>query len=339
MQWLALLLTLIAVLAMSSQHLISKYLLNIKAFTEKELIVAKCGIATVASFFVYVLAGDWWNSLAPEKTDATMWWFALGVTTIANIYIQFANIRSRRLADVSFIEPINAMAPGLVVLMALLIGERPGTIGIVGIVILVAGTYAHTREGAPWREYFIPLFFWLAFRKIGDVSKAERNKIIALRWAYIGAIFSTIALMGDGLVARHGNVILAVTMELAALTTVYVLFLPKQARDEGVSGSWNERKRAKGLSLILFGIAFAIPFITLGIAFRLAPIAEIASLKRLAIVLTVIGGAWLLGERSGKRRTLLASVIVAGAILIALDPTPGVVLNSFDAYVGHLLGR
>lgn len=339
MQWLALVLTIIAVMGMTVQSLLSKHLLNIKAFTEKELIVAKCSIAAAACFLTYFFTGDWWNSLAPEKTDSTMWWLALALTTAANIPIQFGDIRARRLADISFVAPISAMTPGLVVFTALLIGEVPGVLGIVGIVLIVVGTYTHAREGKPWREYFTPLFFWLVFRKTDALPLTEQKKLRGLRWAYIVALFSTIALMGDGLVARHGNVILAVTIELSVLALVYIIALPKQARDEGAFASWDARKRAKGLLLGLFGIAFAVPFITLGIAFRLAPIAEIASLKRLSIVMIVIGGAWLLGERSGVRRTLLASVIVAGAILIALDPTPGVVLNSFDAYVGHLLGR
>lgn len=339
MQSLALVLTIIAVVGMTAQSLLSKHLLNLKAFTEKELIVAKCSIAAVACFLFYLFVGGWWNSLAPEKTDLTMWWVALSITTAANIPIQFGNIRARRLADLSFVAPISAMTPGLVVLSALLIEEKPGILGIAGIVLIVVGTYVHAREGSPLREYFTPLFFWLAFRKADSLPPAEQKKLRGLRWAYIVAGFSTVSLLGDGLVARHGDLILAVTIELAVLTIVYVAALPTQAKDEGAFAEWNMRKKAHGFKLALFGILFAVPFITLGVAFRLAPIAEIASLKRLAIVMTVIGGAWLLGERSGMRRTLLASVIVAGAIFIAFDPTPGVVLNSFDAYVRHFIGR
>ena len=339
MQSLALVLTAIAVLGMTAQAILSKHLMNVKAFTEKELIVAKCGIATVACLLTYLFTGDWWNSLAPEKTDSTMWWVALAITTAANIPIQLGNIRARRYADLSFVAPISAMTPGLVVLSALLIGESPGTLGILGITLIVVGTYVHAREGTSRREYFMPLLFWLSFRNIDDLPADEQRKLRGLRWAYAAALFSTIALLGDGLVARHGNVILAVTIELAVLTLVYLIALPKQVKDEGAFALWDVRRRAKGFLLGLFGITFAIPFITLGIAFRLAPIAEIGSLKRLSIVLTVIGGAWLLSEKSGVRRTLLASVIVAGAILIAFDPTPGVVLNSFDAYVARVLGR
>ncbi len=339
MQTIALVLTALAVIGMTAQAVLSKHLMNVKAFTEKELIIAKCGIAAAACLLMWLFTGGWWNSLAPEKTDLTMWWFALILTTAANIPIQFGNIRARRLADASFIAPISAMTPGLVLGTALLIGEKPGPLGIAGIALIVIGTYAHAREGASWRDYFSPFYVWRTLRNSAHLPLAEQKKLMGLRWAYAITIFSTIALMGDGLVARHGDLILAVTIELAVLTVVYASALPKQAKDEGTFASWDVRKKAHGFTLALFGIMFAVPFITLGAAFRLAPIAEIGSLKRLSVVLTVIGAAWLLGERSGVRRTILACVIVAGAILIALDPTPGVVLNSFDAYVSRVLGR
>lgn len=339
MEILAVVLTLIAVLGMTAQALVSKHLMNVKAFTEKELVVAKCGIAAAACFLLWLFMSNWWNALAPEKTDFLMWCVALALTTAANIPIQFGNIRARRLADASLIAPISALTPGLVVGTALLIGEQPGPLGMVGITLIIIGTYAHAREGKSWREYLSPFYVWRALRSIDHLPVAEQKKMRGLRWAYGITLFSTIALMGDGLVARHGDLMLAVTIELAVLTAVYVAFLPREAKDEVGFAMWNVRVKAHGLLLAAFGLLFAVPFVTLGVAFRLAPIAEIGSLKRLSIVLTVIGGAWLLKESFGMRRTILACVIVTGAIFIALDPTPGVVLNSFDAYVARVLGR
>lgn len=330
MEMLAIVLTLVAVLAMAAEALYRKHLL-VQGFTERELLVGKCGVAALWCALWLVLAGEWWNSLAPEKTDARMWWIALIATTLANIVIQFANMRATRLAEVSFVVPISALTPGLVVLSGFLIGEIPSTIGLVGIGLIVAGTYAHAREGATLREYFTPLFFWLAFRDTETLSEKERNRFRALRWAYAGALCATVGLMGDGLVARHGDMILAVAIELVVLALVYAAFLP---RTHGVAVGL----RRWGQSALL-GCLAAVPFLALGLAFRLAPISYIGSLKRLAIVLTVLGGIWLLKESSGARRMFLALVIVSGAMLLVFDPTHAVVLDSLDAYITRLAGN
>ncbi len=328
MELLAIALTLVAVLAMTAETLYRKHLL-VQGFTERELLVTKCGVAALWCVIWLALAGEWWNSLAPEKTDARMWWIALVATTLANIVIQFANMRATRLAEVSFVVPISALTPGLVVLSGFLIGEIPSMIGLLGIALIVLGTYAHAREGATLREYFTPLFFWLAFRKTDELPEKERDRFRALRWAYAGALCATVGLMGDGLVARHGDMILAVAIELSVLALVYALFLPR-------SGGSVFNLRRWGQSAIL-GCLFAVPFLALGLAFRLAPISYIGSLKRLAIVLTVLGGIWLLKEASGARRIFLALVIVSGAMLLVLDPTQAVVLDSLDAYIARLV--
>ena len=321
MELLAIGLTLIAVLGMTATSLYRKHLLN-QGYAEQELLVTQCGFASVVCVIWLWCFGTWWNTLAPEKGDATLWWIALIATTLANIVIQFANMRSTKLAEVSFVVPISAMTPGLVVLSGLLIGEMPSTLGIVGIALIVAGTYAHAREGAPLKEYFTPLCFWLAFRTNHGTQK-ERGRFLALRWAYVGALCATMGLIGDGLVARHGDMILAVAIELGVLAFVYALFMKR------TQIPFDVRRYGR---MALLGALFSIPFVALGVAFRLAPIAYIGSLKRLAIVLTVIGGAWLLKESMGTRRTALACIIVTGAVLIAFDPTPAVILDSVEAY-------
>lgn len=338
MDLLALILTLLAVLSMTAHSLLRKYLLQCKAFTERELLIAQCGIGALVCAAWLAAFGEWWNSLATEKPDATMWWLALIVTTGVNIVIQFGNMRATRLADVSFVAPISALTPGLVVLSVLLIGERPGLWGGIGIALIIGGTYAHAREGSRLREYFVPLLPWLVFARPSGRER-EVLKLRALRWAYGTALFSAVGLIADGLVARHGDMLLAVTIELGVLACVYAAVFKRTAKEEGAFGPFRVRIREHAASFISFGFAAGLIWILLGVAFRLAPIAYIGSLKRLAIFLTVAGGIWLLGEQSGVRRMLLSAIIVVGAVLIAFDPAPSVVLDSADAYLRHLVGR
>lgn len=340
MEILALALTLLATLAIGVFEIYRKYLLNRKVFTEYELRVGQCGIATVVCALFLLNAGAWWDTLAPQAKNSTMWWSALAMTTAANIIIQFAGMRSARLLDASFRAPIAALTPGLVLITGVLIGEFPSVWGFIGIILIVAGVYAHAREEAPLREYFVPLFFWLAFRSMKGRSEEEQRKMRGLRWTYVGFLCATIGLMGDGLVARHGDMLLAVAIELGVLAMVYAtLTRRKPEKDEGEFAPFRERLSREWKAMVALGVLFAMPFILLGVGFRLAPIVYIGSLKRLAIVITVAGGVWLLREPSGTRRIFLACVVVAGSMLIAFDPTPAVVLDSLDSYIRHIVGR
>lgn len=341
MEWLAVFLTIVAVLGMAVHSLTRRKLLNKKEtggarFTEREVLIAQCGVASALAFLWLIAFGPWWNTLGTQSRNPTLWWIALAATTAANIVIQFAGARANRLAEASFVAPIAALTPGLVVASALLIGEVPSTLGFVGIGLIVVATYAHAREGARLREYFTPLFFWLAFRDLAGLPEEQRNRMRALRWAYGSALCATVGLMGDGLVARHGDMILAVALELGMLALVYAIVLRRTAKDEGHFTPFVERLRLHWRPLALMCGGFATPFIMLGVAFRLAPIAYVGSLKRLAIVLTVMGGVWLLRERAGGRRITLTVVITAGAMMLAFDPTPGVVLNSLEDYLRRL---
>ena len=340
MEILALVFTLLATLAIGVYEIYRKHLLNRRLFTEYEMRVGQCGIAAVLCVLFFLSAGGWWDTLAPQIRNPTMWWIALIATTAANVIIQFAGMRSARLLEASFRAPIAAMTPGFVVLTGAIIGEWPSTLGLAGIGLIVGGVYAHAREGAPLREYFVPLFFWLAFRSTGGKSEEEQRKVRGLRWAYAGALLGAVGLMGDGLVARHGDMILAVAIELGTLALVYAMLTRKNpTKDEGEFAPFLERFRRGWRRMIWLGILFAVPFILLGIGFRLAPIAYIGSLKRLYIIVVVLGGMWLLRESSGVRRTLLACIVVAGSMLIAFDPTPAVVLDSLDAYLKHIVSR
>ncbi len=339
METLALALTLLAALAIGVFEIYRKHLLNRMVFTEYELRVGQCGIASAMCALFLLTVGERWETLAPQTRDPTMWWIALSATTVANIVIQFAGIRSSRLLDASFRAPMAAITPGFVVLTGVFIGEFPSTWGLVGIALIVAGTYAHAREGAPLREYLVPLFFWLVFRSTDGMSAEERNRTLGLRWAYAGSLCATVGLMGDGLVARHGDMILAVAIELGVLSVVYAtLTLKKPIKGEGEFAPFLGRFKKEWKWMTGLGVLFAVPFILLGVGFRLAPIVYIGSLKRLAIVITVIGGVWLLRESSGRRRVSLACVVVAGSMLIAFDPTPAVILDSLDAYLKNIVG-
>lgn len=318
---------------------IRKWLLNQNALTDWEILVSQCAITTLMGFMFLVLAGEQWNELAPMVKSSAIFWIAVVATTFANAIVQWANVRAFRLGDQSLIAPISALTPGLVVISAALLGEVPSVQGYAGIVCIIIFTYAHIREGQPIAEYFKPLFFWRLF--IGNFENllpVEQKKRMGLRYAYLAALFATLGLLGDGLLARHGDMLLGITVELLALTVIYGLFMSNSYKNhKEEAGTFGERFKVYWKPAAIMGILFGLPFILLGVAFRLAPIAYIGSLKRLSILLTVLLGAYFLKESFAFRRTILAGGIVVGAMLLAFDPTQAKVLNSLDAYTAHVI--
>src|SRR5688572_22934861 len=51
----------------------------------------------------------------------SLFWIAVAVTTVANVLIQYANVRARELAELSLTAPVQAMTPGLVAVAAIVL--------------------------------------------------------------------------------------------------------------------------------------------------------------------------------------------------------------------------
>ena len=132
---------------------------------------------------------------------------------------------------------------------------------------------------------------------------------------------------------------LGVTFELLGLTVVFALMWG--GSNVVVAGqSLRERLRQYWPQVMGVGILFGLPFVLLGVAFRLAPIAYVGSLKRLSIPLTLILAVWVLGEmKSSKRRFVTGGVITAGAVILALDPTPAVLIDGLEGYARRIVGH
>lgn len=339
METLALALILVSVAGMSGHSVLRKWLFNNNAMTESESLILTSGIATLVCgtwFFVWT---DW-DTIAPSNANITMFLIALVGTTIANIALQFAHTRATRLAELSLTAPISALTPGFVFGCAMLFGEVPSTLGYIGIGLIIIGAYVHAREGSRFIEYLQPLFVWTIFQKLSSITDTKkRNDRLALRWAYGGALFcSTPGLIFDGLLARHGNMALGVTIELFCLTVAFSMLRARQG-SQTHDVPFLVRFKLYWRQMVGMGVCYSLPFVLLGVAFRLAPIAYVGSLKRLSILLTLILAMWLLGEmKTSKRRMVTGSIITLGAMILAFDPTPAVLINNLDEYLKRIVG-
>ena len=217
-------------------------------------------------------------------------------------------------------------------------------------------TYASRARVVSWKlnkDYFMPLFVWQLFMPVDNsplkrnwkekgtliISEEEEAKLqtrSALRWAYGSATMGTFGLLATGIMSRHGDVVFGNAVDQIITSLIFLFAFSYLSRNEKKVERlpvW-ERVTKYWPLLSLMGIFYALHMVFIISAFRLAPVAYIGSLKRISIFLTVLIAVFVLRETTMSwRRIGLASIIAIGAVLLALDPTQAVVLNSLDDYL------
>lgn len=332
MEFLAIVFVCLGVVVLSLHAIVQKKALTASVLSGNQILISQHLFGAVLLF----ISVPFFFRLAPVTEHSRIFWFAVAITTIANIAIQYAILRSRMLADVSLTAPIQALTPGLVTLAAFSLGEFPSRQGIVGIILMSLGTYIHCRENATsLREYFNPFSHLFLPRNFTVLHSLEQQKRVrernALRWAYGSAILGTVGLVFDGLVSRNGNVGKGFGVENLLIALVFFAIpLQKKKPSEIGEGTALPSLVRRYKFAFLLGLLFGLHVIFFMTAFRVAPVAYIGSLKRLTIVVTVILSAWLLGEKKAKQRLWPSFVITAGAVLLAFDPSTAKIMESIE---------
>jgi uncharacterized membrane protein len=218
-------------------------------------------------------------------------------------YFAFLAAAYRR-GDLSVVYPI---ARGTAPLLAVAVGigileERLGAAGIAGVAALLVGLLALQR---PWRF----------FRRAG---RADRDPAVAFALAtgVMIAAYSAVDSVGArlvepwlyaGLIWASGTVFL----------WIWVWIAGRSGRFATESGPLDRRRAAIG-GWITMGA-----YVLILVAFSVAPLTAVAPLRESAIVLASGWGTLRLGEGSDRaeaiRRILASALVVAGAILLALD--------------------
>jgi uncharacterized membrane protein len=285
------------------------------------------GGASVLLFAITAMTGG------PQvSTNALHWnngfWGPALLCGMLQIGAQFSINRANSLEDVSLVTPIHSTTPALVILTSmLLLGEFPTALGWIGIWVLAIGTYALQLQDAVgvvlkrrakersdgWPEGVRPRdwTFWVSVWLAPIIALKDSRGV---RWAFFAVFLSVFSLNYDGLIARNANVAFgsACAFGISALGNCVLALAKGEFRGLPV-----------GYSLVrtslYLGLLFGIMHIPLNWAYREAIVPYIASLKRFAIPLTIIGAYVILGERkSFTGRFIGGALMTIGAILITL---------------------
>lgn len=181
------------------------------------------GYSLITAFCASVYVAHWGFTLPPKLLAG--FWAAVLCGTGANFVIQFLNAKAASLpkGEVSLTAPLQAMTPGLITGLALLLGEYPSKIGVFGVLLMICGSYVLLWEKTPahWYDYFGPIRRLRYLFLLKHLSPEERQKTIVVSLALGSATMGTVGLLFDGLYTRRGvdfqGVSLAVTSMIGIL--------------------------------------------------------------------------------------------------------------------------
>jgi len=242
--------------------------------------------------------------------------FGLGVVSglLEAVYFALLSAAYRR-GDLSVVYPVaRGTAPLLAVAAGVvLLGERLGALGALGVVLLLGGLLAIQR---PWR--------FLGIRRVRATGDAAPGHAADDQAAIGFAALTGVSIAAYSAVDRVGArltepwLYAAILFATAAFALVVVgrsLVARPGRPPEPTSG----REWRHG---IVGGLVSLAAYLLVLAAYTLAPLAAVAPLRESAIVVASAWGTWRLGEARGNaalRRVGAAVVVVAGAFLLALE--------------------
>ena len=230
------------------------------------------------------------------------WLFVLGVLGSAglNAVAHLASTRALKLADVSLVTPLLIFSPVFTVMIsAVFLGEIPTTQGWFGVGLVVSGAYWLNR--GPSAGWFVP------FKSLALEPTIALVLLAGLLWA-ITPLFEKTAILHTK-PASPRLAAFAVSALLVIILTPTVI-----ARGRASVGKLFLHRRAFFLAALIAGVAPVLGYT----AFSLGFVGYVTTLFKLSTLMTMIWSFLFLNEHGLERRLPASTVMVAGAILLAL---------------------
>jgi len=322
--WLTVIIPIIlGTIAISFNNVVRRYVMKSRAISPLQGLILYYAAAAGLFGVVYIF---FWGLTLPQLLPGI--WTAVICGVAVNIFIQFFKMKASSLdeGEVSLTAPLQALTPGLIIGLALLLGEYPSKVGVLGIGLMVLGTYVLLWEKTPqhWYEYFGPLKRIIGlFRK--DLTLAERNKNLAVMLSLGSAGLGTIGLIFDGLYSRRSiniqGLIFSAGVFVGLLCLIYLAWYLLRSATQPAQRFRSISRRAI-FGLLAMGVLWVMQVVTIYPTFAKTFIAYTGTLKRFSILISVVLGYFLFHEQDIKKRLWAAIIILAGVILISLDDLP-----------------
>lgn len=270
-----------------------------------------------------------WNVFAKRGSDkeAFMWWMSFtsfftmlpvfyvllpdwGLPMVAVPYLVVSGIaetayflslgRAYELGDLSVVYPLARSSPlFLFVLAVVFFGEEVSPWGVLGILLVVLGVYMIHLKEFSMADFLKPV-----------TSLRARASQFALLTALCTSIYSLTDKLG----------VTAVTPLVYAfwLDVFVIVFLtPVVLWRRGWTAIMTEW-RGSSLRVLVSGFLMRFGYVLVLVAMSLTQVSYILALRQLSVVLGVVFGVGLLGERYGRVRLLSSIIIFAGVLILGV---------------------
>lgn len=226
------------------------------------------------------------------------YWTALFFGSTLNVATTLLYMKALKESDLSLSVPFITFTPLFLLLTSpIIVGEFPSFIGILGVVLIVIGSYTmnirNVDEG--WLAPFKSLF-------------REKGPRYMLAVAFIWSITSNVDKVG---VQNSSPLFWAITVTaaIAAMLGPIAWYLSDDVRS----------RMTKDLpKLAPIGLFSALTLTFQMSALNLTLVAYVISIKRTSAVLAVVWGMLFFGESDIRQRFIGASIMLAGLVLITL---------------------
>jgi len=228
-----------------------------------------------------------------------IFWQALFVTVSLNIITTILYMKAIKISPLSITIPMVTFTPAFLLLTSpLILGEFPNIYGVVGILLVVLGSY--TLNIRDVKKGFLAPFRALA---------RERGPILMLMAVFIWSITANF----DKIAIMHSSPIFFVVNSYVFLSLGLLPIALKKSK---------YIKHSSGNIKYLLPIGFfaALMSIFQMTAFSIALVAYVIAIKRMSSVFTTLGGHFFFKEIRIRERLLGVCIMVLGVLLITLFP-------------------
>ncbi|MFE6997238.1 EamA family transporter [Microbacterium sp. NPDC057659] len=223
----------------------------------------------------------------------------IGVSGVLHVIYMTVLQRGYRAGNLSTVyATARGTGPFLSVIIAmLLLGERPGPIALAGVLLVIAGVVA-----------------------IGLVDRGPSQGRRGLDPALVFGLLTGVAIAGytiwDAFALRtwHLSPVAFMVGCAAAEIPFFTVAVAVGRRWDAVGALWRRQWRR----ILAFGVLSPLAYILVLQAIRIAPVALVAPLREVSVVLVSLFGAFVLRESRPGWRIAASVVVVAGVALIAV---------------------
>ncbi|PLW80305.1 hypothetical protein C0585_03230 [Candidatus Woesearchaeota archaeon] len=222
--------------------------------------------------------------------------FAVFINSIIYLATGIMYVKAIKISEISLIAPILSFVPlFLLITSPLILGEFPNPISLIGVILIVAGTYIINMNSK--KDFMDPLTS--IFRHKGT----RLVLFVTILWSF-AANFDKMAIVNS-----NPFFYLVIVNLLQTIYLLPIIILSKKKISNKTNIKW----------ILLAGLFGTLMILSAMYAIQLTLVAYVVSVKRLSIILTVIVGSLLFKEHDLKKRSLGSVIMVIGAILIGLN--------------------